>query len=62
VLKPAPAGTHLFQQGHTSSNKAILPNSATPCGPGIHAHESVEAKPVQTTTFLLEPQVVQLLF
>jgi hypothetical protein len=30
VLKPMPTVTHLFQQGHTYSNKATCPNSAIP--------------------------------
>jgi hypothetical protein len=30
VSKPTPTVTHSFQQGHTYSNKATPPNSATP--------------------------------
>jgi hypothetical protein len=30
VLKPMPTVTHLFQHGHTYSNEATPPNSATP--------------------------------
>jgi hypothetical protein len=30
ILKPMPTVTHLLQQGHTYSNKAKSPNSATP--------------------------------
>jgi hypothetical protein len=39
VLKPMPTMTHFLQQGHTYSNKAILPNSVTSW-----------AKHIQTTT------------
>ena len=38
---PPPTVTHFFQQGHTYSNKAIPPNSATPYGPSIQIHESM---------------------
>ena len=38
-LQSPPPVTHFLQQGHTYSNKAILPNSATPWG-----------KHIQTTT------------
>ena len=31
VLQPTPTVTHFLQQGHTYSNKATPPNSATPC-------------------------------
>jgi hypothetical protein len=39
LSKPSPTVTHFLQQGHTYSNKAIQPNSATPW-----------AKHIQTTT------------
>ena len=37
-------------QWHTFSNKATPPNSAIPLGPSIQTHESMETKPIQTTT------------
>ena len=36
---------HFPQQGHTHSNKAAVPNSATP-------HEIMEANYIQTTTHM----------
>ena len=39
-------------QRHTSSNKAIPPNSATPYGPSIQTHESMGAVSIQTTTVI----------
>ena len=36
VLKPTPTVTHLLKQGHTHSNRATPPNSATPWAESIH--------------------------
>jgi hypothetical protein len=36
LSKPTPTGTHFLQQGHTYSNKAIPPNSATTWAKHIH--------------------------
>jgi hypothetical protein len=47
--KPMPTVTHFFQQGHTYSNKVTPPNSVTPCESNIQTHESMGAKPIQTT-------------
>jgi hypothetical protein len=35
LSKPTPTMTHLLQQGHSYSNKAIPPNSATSCEASI---------------------------
>ena len=48
--KPTPTMIHLLQQGQTYSNKATPPNRATPRGPSIQTHESMEGKHIQTTT------------
>jgi hypothetical protein len=50
VLKPTPTVTHLLQQGHTYSNKATPPNSATPW-----------AKHIQTITHALSNVVLMTL-
>jgi hypothetical protein len=50
LLKLTPTVTHSFQQGHTYSNKAVLPNSATPW-----------AKHIQTTTELKIKLIIILL-
>ena len=42
VLKPTPTVTHFLQQGHTYSNKATPPNSAT-----------LWANPIQTTAIVI---------
>ena len=50
--------TYFLQQGHTYSNEATPPNSVTPYGPSIQAHESMGVKSIQTTiTFV---QIMQL--
>ena len=48
--KPASIVIHFSQQGHTYSNKATSPNSATPYGPGIQTQEYMGAILIQTTT------------
>jgi hypothetical protein len=53
VSKPTPTVTHILQQGHTYSNKATSPNSATPYGLSMQTHESMGAIPIQTTTLCL---------
>ena len=45
VSKPTPTVTHILQQGHTYSNKATSPNSATPYGLSMQTHESMGAIP-----------------
>jgi hypothetical protein len=52
--KPTCTVTHFPQQGHSYSNKATSPTSATPCPyrPCIQTHESVGAKPIQTITLM----------
>jgi hypothetical protein len=42
--------THFLQQGHTYSNKYTPPNYITLCGTSIQTHDSMGAKPIQTTT------------
>jgi len=42
----------LLQQGHTNSNKATPPNSATPYGPSIYTHEGLGAIPTQNITYM----------
>ena len=40
-LKADPAVTQFLKQGHTYSNKATPPNSATSWGPSTQTHESM---------------------
>ena len=42
--------THFLKQGHTHSNKATSPSSATLYGPSIQTHESMGAIPTRATT------------
>jgi hypothetical protein len=48
--KLTPTVAHFLRQGHTHSNKAIPPNSVTPCGLSIQTHESMGAISIQTIT------------
>lgn len=48
--KPISTRTHFLQWGHTHSNMATVPNSATPYEPIIQTHESLGGKPTQITT------------
>ena len=43
-----PTRPHLFQQGHISSNKAILPNSANPHEPSSQTQESGGGEPTNS--------------
>ena len=42
--------TYFLQHGYAYSNKATLPNSATPYAQSIHTRKSMGAIPIQTTT------------
>jgi hypothetical protein len=51
-MKPQinPLVRHLIQQSHAYTNKNTPPNSVTPYGPNIQAHESTRATLIQITT------------
>jgi hypothetical protein len=51
--KPTSTVIHFLQQGHTNSNNATPPNSASPYGPSIYTHESMGAIPTQTSTHII---------
>jgi hypothetical protein len=50
--KPTSIVSHFLQQGHSYSNKATPPNSATLYEPSIQIHESMRAIAIQTTSLL----------